>query len=35
MQSTLVINKCGERFFNGYYKHVGMAVENFRLKQVN
>jgi hypothetical protein len=32
MQSTLVINKCGERFFNGCYKHGGMVVENFSIK---
>ncbi len=32
MQSTLVINKCGERFFNVDYKQGGIPVDNFNCK---
>jgi hypothetical protein len=30
MQSTLVINKCGQRFFNALIELDGIVVENFK-----
>jgi hypothetical protein len=29
MQSTIVINKCGQRFLNALMKLDGIVVENF------
>ncbi len=31
MQSTLVINKCGQRFLNAVMKLDGIVVENFMI----